>query len=110
LLTARAPPFYDIGSGVHAVHMGHLAKAQQKTHTCAVAATEINAPLPCANAGLCCQILGRCESTQVDLFAHDKFPEISLWAGVHRLYLDQADVLYTLHDNTPDNSLFISVD
>ena len=53
--------------------------------------------MPGADAGLLGQVHRRAEAADVDLLAHDQFPQLALGPAVDRLHVLQADRRRTLH-------------
>ena len=78
--------------GIHAVHPRHVAEADQEPHSRPAAAAEIDARHPGADAGPLGQIHRRAEAADVDLLAHDQFPQLAFGAAVNGLHVAQTDV------------------
>ncbi len=84
------------------MHPRHVAEADEEPHPRPVAAAEIDARGAGGDAGLLGQVHRRAEAADVDLLAHDQFPQIALRPAVDRLNVAQADVSMTFHGNAPD--------
>ena len=74
----RRPSSTTASRGVDAVHPRHVAEADQEPHSRPVAATEIDARHPVADARLLGQVHRRAEAADMDLLAHDQFPQLAL--------------------------------
>ena len=58
------------------MHPRHVAEADEEPHARAVAAAEIDARHARPDAGLLGQVHRRLEPADVDLLAHDQFPQL----------------------------------
>jgi hypothetical protein len=61
---------YDRVGCVHAGHCGDIAKSNEKAHTRAITATQVDTLLPRPDLGALGQICGSFEASDVDLLTH----------------------------------------
>ena len=87
--------------GVDAVHPLHAAKTDQKPHPGPRAAAQVDAVAARLDAGLFGQVHRRGKPADVDLLAHDQFPQPALRTVVNRLDVGKRGVRDFVHGVTP---------
>ncbi len=100
LPTANLSALDDGLGGVHTDHRSNVENTHKRAHPCAVAAAQIDTVLSRTNAGPFGQIRGGRQAPDMNLLAHDEFPEIALRSVINRLYLSQTYSVDRLHDSS----------
>jgi hypothetical protein len=79
------------------MHRRNAANAHQKTHAGAVTATQVYALHTLANPGFLRQGQRRVKAANMNLLAHDQFPQIPFGPAIYTLNILQSNTIYLFH-------------
>ena len=102
LTRAQPAAHHDVLGDVHTGHPRDVAEPHEEPHPGAVAAAEIGALHPGADARTLCEIHRRRQAADMDLLPHHELPEVTFRARVHGLDVGHADAFQRLHLASPE--------
>ena len=87
------------GRDVHSGHVRHVEEAREKSHACAGAAAEVNAARTGGDAGALREVHRGLKTADVNLFAHEQFPEPTFRAGINGLNVGEMNLWCGFHSD-----------